>query len=201
VRKTALIFILSIFLVSLPAALLAKERIKLTPDTPASDIVRMQPDQVDPSLLPVEPIEKINTTGVPPEIDINTWRLEVSGEKVRKPISLSYKDLEAMNMVKKKVLLICPSIFYDYAEWEGVLVSDILKQARVKKNYNRIYFKAADGFRTGLDKEEIRGNLLFLALKVNGVVLPKEHGYPVRLVAEDILGGAWVKWITSIEVN
>jgi len=106
VRKTALIFILSIFLVSLPAALLAKERIKLTPDTPASDIVRMQPDQVDPSLLPVEPIEKINTTGVPPEIDINTWRLEVSGEKVRKPISLSYKDLEAMNMVKKKVLLI-----------------------------------------------------------------------------------------------
>ena len=200
-RKTVLYIIMAILLIAPPAALLSKERIKLTPDTPSSDIVRMRPDQVDPSLLPVEPIEKINTTGVPPEIDINIWRLEVYGEKVRNPISLSYEDLEAMKMVKKKVLLICPSVFYDYAEWEGVLLSNILKQARVKRNYNRIYFKAADGFKTGLDREEIRGKLLFLALKVNGEVLPKEHGYPVRLVAEDILGGSWVKWITSIEVN
>ena len=39
------------------------------------------------------------------------------------------------------------------------------------------------------------------ALNVDGVTLPKEHGYPVRLVAEDISGGKWVKRIDSIEVK
>jgi DMSO/TMAO reductase YedYZ molybdopterin-dependent catalytic subunit len=201
VKRKITLLLIGLCVLLIPAALLSKQRITLTPDSTASEIVRMSPDQVDPSLLPVTPIEKIHTTGVPPKIDIETWRLEVFGEKVRNPISLSYDELLGMNMVEKKLLLICPSIFYDYAEWEGVLVSDILKQARVRKNYNRIYFKAADGFRTGLDRDEIKGKLLFLALRVNGEVLPEEHGFPVRLVAEDILGGAWVKWITSIEVN
>jgi DMSO/TMAO reductase YedYZ molybdopterin-dependent catalytic subunit len=47
----------------------------------------------------------------------------------------------------------------------------------------------------------MENHLIFLALKVNGVTLPKEHGYPIRLVAEDVTGGKWVKWIDSIEVK
>ena len=33
------------------------------------------------------------------------------------------------------------------------------------------------------------------------VKLCQNHGYPVRLVAEDFYGGRWVKWITEISVE
>ena len=43
--------------------------------------------------------------------------------------------------------------------------------------------------------------MLFVALTVNGQRLPREHGFPARLVAEGMLGDRWVKWIASIEVR
>jgi len=42
---------------------------------------------------------------------------------------------------------------------------------------------------------------IILALRVNGKKLPQEHGFPVRVVAEDVYGGRWVKWLRSIQIN
>ncbi len=74
--------------------------------------------------------------------------------------------------MKKRVLLICPAVFADHAEWEGVPL-----------------------------KEEVESHLPYLALKVNVQPLPLQHGYPVRLVAEGLYGGHWVKWLAAIEVR
>jgi sulfoxide reductase catalytic subunit YedY len=104
-------------------------------------------------------------------------------------------------MVKKEVTLVCPGFFTDYAEWEGVPLSDILDQARIQKDYKRVTIHGLDGYRNSISAKEIDTHLIFLALKVNGVVLPKEHGYPVRIVAEDLTGGTWVKWVNRIEVQ
>ncbi len=120
------------------------------------------------------------------------------------PLSLSYEDLLAMPMVKKKVLLICPGFFADYAEWEGVPVAAILDRARAKDPFQRIRFVGLDGYETSFSAEEVAGEkmaLLFLALRVNGETLPSEHGFPVRLVAEDFYGGRWVKWIREIVID
>jgi DMSO/TMAO reductase YedYZ molybdopterin-dependent catalytic subunit len=148
-----------------------------------------------------EATKDLHTTGVPQDVNISTWRLDVNGEKVQNPVSLSYKDLKNMSMVKKDVTLVCPGFFTDQAVWEGVPLSDILEKARVKRDYERVVFHGIDGYRSSLSREDIENHLVFLALKVNGVTLPKEHGYPVRLVAEDITGGKWAKWIDSIEVQ
>ena len=120
---------------------------------------------------------------------------------VKKPIALGYEDLLQMKMIKKDVILICPGFFVDYAEWEGILLSSILEKAGVTGGYNKITFHALDGYSRSYDREEVENNLLFLSLKVNGETLPKEHGFPVRLVAENIYGGRWVKWIKTIEIK
>jgi len=39
-----------------------------------------------------------------------------------------------------------------------------------------------------------------LAYKMNGVTLPEEQGYPLRLVVPDKVGYKWVKWIVKIEL-
>jgi sulfoxide reductase catalytic subunit YedY len=174
----------------------------LAPDTPKSKIVNMNPGEVDPSLLPLDSVEDLNTTGgVPPDIDIGTWRLSVKGKKTRSPLSFTYEELSGMEQVKKRVILICPGVFVDYAEWEGVPLEKILEAAKVREGFTRITIRSEDGFSSSFTKEQVKNNLLFLAMKVNGEVLPKEHGFPVRLVAEDILGGSWVKWVKSIEVE
>jgi DMSO/TMAO reductase YedYZ molybdopterin-dependent catalytic subunit len=176
-------------------------KMRLPSDTPDSKIMHMHPKDIDASLLPLDSIEDLHTTGTPQKVDINTWQLEISGPMVKNPRSLSYQDLLQMKMVGKKVILICPGFFVDYAEWEGVPLSTILEVVGVKGNYEKITFRGLDGYSGSFSRDEAQDNLLFLALRVNGKTIPEEHGFPVRLVAEDILGGRWVKWIKSIEVK
>ncbi|MEN3188354.1 MAG: molybdopterin-dependent oxidoreductase [Atribacterota bacterium] len=182
----------------------AKERVKLAPDTPDTEIIFMNPAEVDSSLLPLDSIKNLHTTGIPPEnLDIGSWRLEISGVKAQSPLSLSYEELLALPMVKKKVLLICPGFFADYAEWEGVPLRTLLERAQVEE-YRRIRLVGIDGYEvffTQRELEEEKLDLLFLALRVNGEALPLEHGFPVRLVAEDFYGSRWVKWLKEIVVE
>lgn len=179
----------------------ASERIKLTPEMSEKEIARLHPKDVEPSLLPLDSIEELHTTGTPQEVNVATWRLRVKGEKVNASLSLTYEELSQMEMIEKKVILICPGFFVDYAEWEGVPLSTIFEKAKVEEDYETITFYALDGYSSRFSREKVENNLLFLALKVNGETLPKEHGFPVRLVAEDILGGRWVKWISAIDVK
>jgi DMSO/TMAO reductase YedYZ molybdopterin-dependent catalytic subunit len=180
---------------------IAADRVKLSPDTPMHKIIRMNPAKVDPSDLPLSTIDELHTTGMTPDIDIQSWRLNVDGKAVTKPLSLKYENLLKMKMVSKKALLICPGFFADYAEWEGVPLKEILKEAKVSSDYATVEFHAADGYSKIFNRKEIDSNLFFLAFKVNGVVLPKDQGYPTRLVAVDLYGGNWIKWIDSISVN
>ena len=176
-------------------------RMRLPSDTPDSKIMNMHPKDIDASLLPLDSIEDLHTTGSPQKVDIKTWQLEVSGPMVKNPRSLSYQDLLQMQTVRKKVILICPGFFVDHAEWEGVPLSTILEAVELKGNYEKITFRGLDGYSSSFSRDEVEHNLLFLALRVNGKTISEEHGFPVRLVAEDILGGRWVKWIKSIEVK
>jgi DMSO/TMAO reductase YedYZ molybdopterin-dependent catalytic subunit len=89
----------------------------------------------------------------------------------------------------------------DIADWEGVPVPALLDMAQVSDDYRKIDFVSVDGYRSSLTKKEIEDHLVFLAFRVNGVTLPREHGFPIRLVAEDVTGGKWVKWITELEVH
>jgi sulfoxide reductase catalytic subunit YedY len=148
-----------------------------------------------------EATKNLHETGVARTVNVRTWRLDVEGDKVEKPLSLSYRELNNMEMVKKEVTLVCPGFFTDVAVWQGVPLIDILEMAQIEDDYKQVLVEGLDGYRSVLQREELENHLIFLALKVNGVTLPKEHGYPVRLVAEDITGGKWVKWIDSIEVK
>lgn len=162
-------------------------------------LIYEDPATVDNSDLPITPIEELHTTGTPVELDISTYRLTVEG-LVENPLGLSYEEILAYPGVTEVVLLICPGVFYDNAEWTGVPVADILRQAKVKPEAEKVYFEAAGGYRQVLTIEEAMSDGVFLAYQVNGQPLPVEHGYPLRLVARGKYGSRWVKWLTHIEV-
>jgi len=162
-------------------------------------LIYQDPATVDNSNLSITPVEELHTTGRPVELDISTYQLIVEG-LVENPLSLSHEEIMAYPSVTEVVLLICPGVFYDNAEWTGVPVADILRQAKVKPEAEKVYFEAAGGYRQALTIEEAMSDDVFLAYEVNGQILPVEHGYPLRLVVRGKYGSRWVKWLTHIEV-
>jgi DMSO/TMAO reductase YedYZ molybdopterin-dependent catalytic subunit len=157
------------------------------------------PATVDNSDLPITPIEELHTTAPSPDIDIQRYQLVVDG-LVEQPLSLTYSEIISGPSVTEVVLLICPGVFVDNAEWTGVPVSFLLQEAGVEPEAKAIAFYAANGYQKTLSLEEAEMDGVFLAHHVNGEMLPPEHGYPVRLVVEGQYGYMWVKWVNRIQV-
>jgi DMSO/TMAO reductase YedYZ molybdopterin-dependent catalytic subunit len=167
-----------------------------TPD-PSQEL----PSEFDNSELSITPTEELNRTGTPPdEIDIKEYRLIVDG-LVETPLALSYDQILSYPTVTKVVLLICPGVFTDNAEWTGVPVKTILAEAGISSDATSVTFHDFDYYAKTLPLEVAQQDGVFLAHTVNGEVLPVEHGYPLRLVVEGRYGSEWVKWVQRIEVQ
>jgi DMSO/TMAO reductase YedYZ molybdopterin-dependent catalytic subunit len=147
-------------------------------------------------------VDKLGLTGTPIEVDIKTYRLVVDG-LVERPLSLSYAELLAYPTVSQVLKLDCPGFFVDYAEWSGPLVRTLLEEAGVKPEATAVEFSEGGDYPYSktLTLEEARRDDTLLAYQVNGVTLPVEHGYPVRLAVGSELGSYWVKWLFRIEVQ
>jgi hypothetical protein len=169
-----------------------------TPMYTKEELIHMDPAEVGETGLPITPVEKINRTGQPREINVEKYRLVVDGA-VENPLSLSYEDILAYPEKTDVVLLICPGFFVDNAQWSGVPLSLILEEAKPKPSAKEVRFHAG-GYQSVLNLEEAQREGTYLAHHVNGRILPEEHGFPLRLVAEGKYGSRWVKWLDRIEV-
>ena len=149
----------------------------------------------------LDALEELGITAAPIDVDPVSWRLVVTGSAVRRELKLSYDELAAMPRVNRVSLLICPGFFEDVAEWGGVPIGDLLALADVAPSWKEIVVTSVDGYPALFSRAEVDTHVFFVALTVNGQTLPRAHGFPARLVAEGLLGGRWVKWIASIEVE
>jgi DMSO/TMAO reductase YedYZ molybdopterin-dependent catalytic subunit len=149
--------------------------------------------------LPITAVEDLGVTGITPEVDIESYHLTIDG-MVESPLSLSYSDVMEYPAVSQVVILICPDAFVDNAEWTGVPVSTLLNEVGVKPEANKVAFYSIDGYQRTLPIKDVLKDGVFLAYKVNGQILPLEHGYPFRLVVKDMNGDNWIKWVDHIEV-
>jgi sulfoxide reductase catalytic subunit YedY len=170
------------------------------PTTELWSLVSANPAMVDNSNLPITPIDELHITGYTREIDVEQYRLNING-LVETEIALDYHMLLSYDTVTKVVLLICPDFFVDNAEWTGVPVTTLLAEAGIKPEASELVFDAADGYQRILPLEEIERSGVFLAHTVNGQVLPREHGFPLRLIVPGKYGSEWVKWVEHIEIK
>lgn len=137
--------------------------------------------------------------GINPDIDATEWGLEVKG-LVDHPLVLTYEDLLSLPSVTQVTTLSCVTGYEATGEWTGVPVKSILEMAGYSESAVSVVFYAADGYTSSLTLEKALQEDTLLAYKMNGVTLPKEHGYPLRLVVPDKLGYKWVKWVIGIEL-
>ena len=143
--------------------------------------------------------------------DFADYRLAVGG-LVQTPVSLSLAELTALGVETQTTEHNCIQGWTGVAEWSGVPLSRLLELVTPLPTARYIVFYAMDDkgltdehadrygyFYGSLDIALAHDPQTILAVGMNGVPLPVEHGAPVRLRAETQLGFKMVKWLRGIE--
>jgi DMSO/TMAO reductase YedYZ molybdopterin-dependent catalytic subunit len=159
-----------------------------------------------------------------PTVDPVSWRLKVHGD-VRKPLELSLDELRAIPSVRFPVTMECAGngrSLYEprrlsqpwfleaigTAEWTGLRLSELLARAGVKGSAVEFVFRGVDHGIEGGEHQDYARSLtvadamrpeVILAYEMNGLPLPPQHGFPLRLVVPGWYGMASVKWLGAIE--
>lgn len=185
---------------SLPSQTTSNETQTIPTSTDLYQLVSSDPAKVDNSQLPITPVDQIHITGSAPDVDIASYRLVVDG-LVDTPLSLTYESIMQYQTVTEVVLLICAGTFVDNAEWTGVPISTILTEAGIKQGASKVTFYSVDDYQVTFSLDVAGRDGTFLAHTVDGTILPKEEGYPLRLVVKGEWGSEWEKWVDHIEVK
>ena len=178
------------------------KRLILPRDTEMSSLIDKNPADLDTRNLEVIPLERFETMGLTDhETQLDNWRLKVTG-RVQKPLALSYSQIIELPVVERNVLLICPGFFTNHGRWKGFSVAELLKLARVESGITHVSFQGPPGRYEKTESfpaAQVLSDKIFLAYQVNGQDLPRKHGFPLRVVAEDHYGSVWVKYVHKIE--
>lgn len=130
------------------------------------------------------------------------WRLKVTG-LVEKELDLTLADFLALPQTKMVRDFECVERWVvPHVPWEGVTVGEIMVRAGVRSEAAYLRFRSDDGvYSDQLTVEHARRPEVLLAHKMGGAELPKDQGWPVRLVVPGDWGYKSVKWVGRIEVT
>ncbi len=139
-----------------------------------------------------------------PAIDPERFSLRIEG-LVEKPYTLTLKELEGMKDKTEFVTLECignpiGGDAISNALWEGVTLKKIIGKAVPRKGIVKTAFFADDGYRDSIPYSLSLSEDVFLAFRMNGEPLPRQHGYPLRAIVPGIYGMKHVKWLSKIEL-
>jgi DMSO/TMAO reductase YedYZ molybdopterin-dependent catalytic subunit len=142
-----------------------------------------------------------------PSVDAERWSLSVRGA-VEESYELSFSDVvthpEARDMTVTTAC-ISNSVGGDListVEWRAVPVRALLEEAGVPDAAEDVVTLAADGYTEAIPWDAVRDREdIVLAVGMDGRTLPKEHGFPARLLIPGRYGMKSTKWVEAIEVS
>ena len=86
------------------------------------------------------------------------------------------------------------------AKWTGVRLSDLLERAGVRPGALEVVSTSVDGFADSVPYGDATGPETIVAYGMNGMKLPRAHGFPARILVPGYYGMKQPKWLGSIEV-
>jgi DMSO/TMAO reductase YedYZ molybdopterin-dependent catalytic subunit len=174
---------------------------------PGSEHAFADVDGLAPIEVPNDRFYRIDTALRVPRVDPEMWRLRVTG-MVDEEVELTYDDLLEMALVERWVTLACVSNevggdLVGNARWLGVPLDEILDLAGVRPGATQVVGRAVDGWTAGFPTEAVfDGRPALVAVGMNGAPLPRQHGFPARLVVAGLYGYvSATKWLTEIELT
>lgn len=183
-----------------------------------TDLARLEPN----SLAVPNPLFYVRTRYPDQLVAPATWKVAVGG-LVAAPSEVALPELEAMARPMGGVLLECSGNtrrgrfgLMSAADWEGVFLAEVLERLAKKgrgpsEGASAVLVSGFDGhskpsagghsvpgaswvFRLS----ELEETGAFLATRMNGELLPPDHGSPLRLVVPGWYGCTCIKWVNGI---
>jgi DMSO/TMAO reductase YedYZ molybdopterin-dependent catalytic subunit len=165
---------------------------------------------------PVTPNDRffVRTAAPPGERREAVWAIDLGG-LVKSPVALNVRNLEPLAVSAGRILLECSGNadqsnygLMSAAEWDGIPVASVLARAEASRAAYRILISGVDA--AGPSRTSVPGaswiftrdqlERAILALRMNGAPLPRDHGFPARLIVPGWYGCACIKWIDRIEL-
>jgi DMSO/TMAO reductase YedYZ molybdopterin-dependent catalytic subunit len=148
-------------------------------------------------------------------IDASRWSIHIGG-RVQRPLDISFDALRAESRDMGAHLIECsgnadPANFglISAARWSGVPLITVLDRSGIQSQ--RVCVIGVDDEETPsrssvpggswiFSRDDLASTGAFLATNMNGADLPRDHGFPVRLVVPGWYGCSCIKWVTRIEI-
>ncbi|WP_247729772.1 molybdopterin-dependent oxidoreductase [Halovivax limisalsi] len=167
----------------------------------AADETGIESTAVAPPVSSIDAFYTVDITTAPPTVDATDWRLSIRGA-VDRPRTLSFDGIRERERVDRFVALRCigeglNDDKLDTALWSGIPLDALLDEVGPFGEYVELH--AADGYVATTELDAVRDGLLVYGM--NGEILPREHGHPLRLVAPGTWGKLNTKWLTDVVVR
>src|SRR5215469_5549657 len=159
-----------------------------------------------PEFTPLERHYRIDINTIPPAVDEQRWRLNITG-LVEKPLALTLEDLRRFEPMHQFITLSCISNpvggdLIGTTRWTGLSLQRLLPDLALKPSASHLKIRSADKFFEVVPLDAIKADeRIMLAYAWDGVPLRREHGFPLRIYIPDIHGMKQPKWIESIEAT
>ena len=163
---------------------------------------------ITPFRTPNNDFYRVDTRLTLPVVGIDDWSLTIDGD-VDEEVTFTFDDLLAMDLIERDITLTCVSNdvggrYLGSARWLGVPLTDLLDRAGIANTKaDQILSTAVDGFTISTPLQvALDGRNSLVAFGMNGEPLPREHGFPVRLVTPGLYGYVGsTKWLERLTLT
>ena len=160
-----------------------------------------------PGITPITANEAFYTVTknvIDPRITPSRWNFGIDGA-VATPTTWNLGDLRAMPQLTQETTLSCISNgvgdgLESNAMWTGIPLADLIAAAGPSDATVEVLLTAVDGYTDTFPIDKALDPTTLLAFGMNGVDLPRRHGFPARLVVPGMYGEKCLKWITRVEL-
>ena len=156
---------------------------------------------------PNDDFYRVDTRLDTPVINADDWTLTIDGD-VDEELTFTFDDLLAMPLIERDITLTCVSNsvggpYVGAARWLGVRLTDLLEMAGVGSKADQILSTDFEGMTISTPLElATDGRDAMIAVGMNGEALPREHGFPARMVVPGLYGFiSATKWVTRLTLT
>lgn len=177
------------------------------PAAPIPAGVQPKADGLPSFITPNADFYRIDTALSVPQLSRADWALRIHG-MVDREVVYTFADLDRFEAIERAVTLTCVSNpvggdLISNAMWTGYRLRDLLADSGIDPEADMVLSTSVDGFTVGTPVQAMTDRRdAMLAVGMNGVPLPLEHGYPARLVVPGLYGFvSATKWVVDLELT
>ncbi len=163
---------------------------------------------ITPLRTPTGDFYRVDTRLSLPVVDPDGWTLTIDGD-VEREVTFTFDELVAMPLIERDITLTCVSnevggTYVGGARWLGVRLTELLERAGISATRADQILSTDVGGMTISTPLAVAtdGRDAMIAVGMNGRSLPREHGFPARMVVPGLYGFVSAcKWITRMTLT